>query len=137
MVDRLMQFVVSMGPTVAAMERGSLDSLRLILIMVHGIIYIRGNCDQAIPALLEVNKLLILAKSSGLAKLIMIEAIANEVLTRSCQRAWIVRVQYLASKVCRLCPKCMLLNRKLADQLIKVMSTIQICFLGFCRSVRV
>ena len=109
---RLVQFIESMGPAVSAMVRENLDSFRPI--MIHGIVYLKGRCYQAI--------LRLLARNMRLARLIRIEAYeedhrANDVLARSRQCAWIIRARYLANEMCKLCQKCKLLKRKLTVSL--------------------
>ena len=103
----------SIGPTIAAMEYGKLDSLRLFI--SHGITYARCRCAKSLLALFGIKSLSILVRNTRLAKLIMLEshcenhlASASGVLARSRQRAWIIRGHYLAKEVCSSCPKCKL-----------------------------
>ena len=122
-VAQLTQFMVSMGPTVAAWLSGKLDSLRPF--ERKGIIYIRSRCDMAIMNLLGIESLPILMRDTRLTQLIMWEShIENhrssptDVLARSRQRAWIVRGRFLAKQVCKLCPRCRILRKKLVQQLM-------------------
>ena len=122
-VARLAQFIVSMGPTVEALSKGYLDSLRPI--EEKGIIYVTGRCDMSILELLGVHRLPILARSTRLAELIMIEAhsedhrsTSSDVLARSRQRAWVVRGRFLAKQVCKWCPICRLRRKELTKQIM-------------------
>ena len=69
---RRAQFVLSMGPTLVAMEEGSLEPLRPVL--DHGIVFMQSRCDPSLPELFGVSRLPISARHVRLAKLIMIEA---------------------------------------------------------------
>ena len=116
-------FIASMGPSLAALSDGKLDSLRPII--VRGIVYARGRCDKSLPRLLGIERLPILARDTRLARLIMWEshmedhrASSVDVLARSRQRAWIVRGRFLAREICKSCPRCKLLRRKLTKQLM-------------------
>ena len=112
-----------MGPTLVAMQNGSLQPLRPIL--DHGIVFMRSRCDPSLPELFGVSHLPILARHIRLARLIMIEAhnedhrsTPTDVLARSRQRAWVIRGRYLAREVCKACPLCKLNRRKLTEQLM-------------------
>ena len=116
-------FVASMGPTLAAMEAGKLESLRPVV--RGGIVYARSRCDKSLLSLLGIDCLPILTRDSDLASLIMWEAhneshraSPTDVLSRSRQRAWIIRGRYLAKEICGSCPKCRILRRKLSQQLM-------------------
>ena len=122
-VARRAQFMVSMQPTLEAMEKNELEPLRPI--MLGGIIYMRTRCGTSLLELFGVTQLPILARQTRLARLIMMEAHSEDhrltptdVLARSRQRAWIVRGRYLAKEVCRACPLCKLNRRKLTQQLM-------------------
>ena len=111
-----------MEPTVEAFRKGHLDSLRPV--EAQGIVYVRGRCDSALPNLLGVDKLPVLARNTKLAWLIMVEAheenhrlSPSDVLARSRQRAWIIRGKFLAKEVCKYYPKCILHKTKLSKQL--------------------
>ena len=100
----------SMGPTIAPMESGKLDSFRPFI--SHRIIYARSRCDKSLLALLGIKSLPILLRNTCLTKLILLEsncenhrASSSGVLARSRQRAWIIRGHYLAKEVCSSCPK--------------------------------
>ena len=69
---RRAQFVLSMGPTIVAMEKGSLEPL--VPVLDHGIMFMRSRCDPSLPELFGVRRLPTLARHVRLAKLIMIEA---------------------------------------------------------------
>ena len=115
--------IVSMGPTLAAMESGKLDSLRPV---VRGnIVFARSRCDRSLMSLLGLESLPILARDTSLARLIMWEAhdeshraSATDVLARSRRRVWIIRGRYLAKEVCSTCPRCKLLRARTAEQLM-------------------
>ena len=116
-------FIASMGPTQVALDTGKLESLRPVV--SKGIIYARTRCETSLPKLLGIDKLPILARNTRLAKLIMWEAhtedhraSSSDTLARSRQRAWIVRGRFLAKEICKSCPKCKLLRRKLSEQLM-------------------
>ena len=120
---RIAQFMVSMGPSYAALEKGHLDNLRPF--EENGILYIRGRCGQSLLELLGVSKLPVLARSTRLAELIMWEShcedhrmSSSDVLTRSRQRAWIIWGRYLARFVCKSCPRCKLAQKRLSAQLM-------------------
>ena len=88
-------FVASMGPTLAAMEAGKLESLRPVV--RGGIVYARSRCDKSLLLLLGIDCLPILTRDSDLNSLIMWEAhnedhrsSATDVLARSRHRAWII-----------------------------------------------
>ena len=98
-------FAASMGPTIAAMESGKLDSFRPFI--SHRIIYAQSRF-----ALLGIKSLPILLRNTCLAKHVLLEsncenhrASSSGVLARSRLRAWIIRGHYLAKKVCSSCPK--------------------------------
>ena len=116
-------FIASMGPTIAAMEAGKLESLRPII--RGGIVYARSRCDKSLLTLLGVDSLPILTRDSDLPSLIMWEAhnknhraSPTDNLARSRQRAWIIRGRYLAKEVCASCPRCRILRCKLSQQLM-------------------
>ena len=120
---RILQFLVSMKPTITSMNKGELTSLRPVL--VDGIVYTSGRCGRALLNLLGIAKMPILARSTRLAMLIMLEShvedhrsTPSDVLARSRQRAWIIRGRYLAKQVCKACPLCKLNKRKLSKQLM-------------------
>ena len=122
-LGKLVQFMVSMYLSFKAMSEGKLDSLRPVV--EYGIVYARGRCEKSISRILGVDKLPILARSTRLAELIMLEAHcenhrsnASDVLARSRQRAWIVRGRFLAKTVCKSCPLCRLSKSKLTEQLM-------------------
>ena len=123
LVARTAQFMVSMGPTLVALENGKLDSLRPY--SKGGIVYMRGRIEGSLLALFGVTGLPILMRGSRLAKLIMWEcheenhrASSSDVLARSRQRAWIVKGRFLAKEVCLTCPRCKLLRMKMVQQLM-------------------
>ena len=115
--------MVSMGPTIQAVDKGDLEPLRPV--MSKGIVYVRGRCDGSLMELLGVARLPVLVRHSRLALLIMLEAhcedhrsSASNVLARSRQRAWIIRGRFLAKLVCKSCPLCKLNRRKMTQQLM-------------------
>ena len=102
---------------------GKLDALRPVVI--GGIVYVRGRCEGSIMNILGVDRLPVLARSTRLAELIMWEAheenhrsSPTDVLARSRHRAWIIRGRFLAKQVCKSCPKCKLMRKKLSEQLM-------------------
>ena len=120
---RTLQFVVSSEPSIIALDKGELTSLRPVL--TNGVVYTTGRCGKSLLNLLGIAKMPILARSTRLAMLIMIESheedhrtTPSDVLARSRQRAWIIRGRYLAKLVCKICPLCRLNKRKLAKQLM-------------------
>ena len=120
---QLLQFIVSMKPTIEAVNRGELDPLRPV--MDRGIVYIRGRCDRSLLNLLGVDRLPVLARQTRLAKLIMIQAhyedhrsSPTDVLARSRRISWIVRGRFLAKEVCKVCPLCKLHKRKMTQQIM-------------------
>ena len=120
---RIAQFMVSMGPSYAALEKGHLDSLRPF--EEKGILYVRGRCGQSLLEPLGVTKLPVLAHITRLAELIMWEShckdhrmSSSDVLARSRQWAWIIRGRYLARLICKTRPKCKLTQKKLSAQLM-------------------
>ena len=120
---RIAQFMVSMGPSYAALEKGHLDSLRSF--EEKGILYVRGRCGQLLLEPLGVTKLPVLAHITRLAELIMWEShckdhrmSSSDVLARSRQWAWIIRGRYLARLICKTCLKCKLTQKKLGAQLM-------------------
>ena len=117
------QFIVSMRPTLEAMDTGKLESLRPYV--KSGIVFMRGRCESSLPQLFGVSSVPILARCTRLARLIMIEAHCEDhrlshldVLARSRQRAWIVRGRFLAKDVIKACPLCRLRRSKLSKQLM-------------------
>ena len=122
-VARKVLFIVSMGPTLAAMGRGELNPLRPSL--ENGIVYVRSRCEKSLMELLGVSRLPVLLRQSRLARLIMIEAHCEDhrtthtdVLARSRRRAWVVQGRYLAKEICKACPVCKLNKSKLCKQLM-------------------
>ena len=122
-VARLVQFIISMGPTLQAWDAGKLDSLRPY--QQNGIIYMRGRNEKALTHMLGVSGLPILVRNCSLAYLIMWEshnenhrASHTDVLARSRQRAWILKGRFLAKEVCKYCPKCKLIRKKMVSQLM-------------------
>ena len=123
LVARKVQFMVSMGPTIQAVDKGDLEPLRPF--MEKGIVYIKGRCGDSLMKLLGISCLPVLVRQSRLAYLIMQEAhhedhrsSASNVLARSRQRAWIIRGRFLAKLVCKSCPLCKLNRRKMTQQLM-------------------
>ena len=68
---RLAQFVVSMGPTLSALENGSLETVRHEVDC--GVAYTRGRVTGSLLSLFGVPRLPILVRSTRLVKLIMSE----------------------------------------------------------------
>ena len=120
---KTLQFVVSMEPSVDAYNKGQLTSLRPVL--DNGIVYTMGRCGRSLLKLMGVQRMPVLARSTRLARLIMIECheenhrtTPSDVLARSRQRAWIIRGRFLAKQVCKACPVCRLKKVSLAKQLM-------------------
>ena len=83
------------------------------------------RCEGSMLQLFGIDRLPILARESRLAELVMLEAhceghrsLSSDVLARSKQRAWIIRGRHLAKTVCKRCPKCKIMKRKAAEQIM-------------------
>ena len=59
---KVVQFMVSMEPTMKSLNDGKLDSLRPLV--SGGIAYVRGRCEKSIPKILGVDKLPILSRQT-------------------------------------------------------------------------
>ena len=92
--------------------------------LVHGIWYTRGRFGQVLKHLLGPDKLAILAPTSRLAQIYMIQGHrenhggAGDTLFRSRPYAWIVRGRNLAEKVVRSCNWCQGRTKSLLRQQI-------------------
>ena len=122
-VAKMVQYAVSMSPTVEAQDAGKLGSFRPF--MRHGIIYTVGRLGTSLLPLLGVEKLPILMRNSRLAKLIMIHSHEEDhranpldTLARSRRHAWIIRGRSLAKQICKECVVCKKLRAKLSNQLM-------------------
>ena len=71
-VARLVQFIVSMGPTMQAWSEGKLDSLRPYEKL--GVVYARVRCEKSLTTILGIHGLPILVRNCSLAHLIMWES---------------------------------------------------------------
>ena len=120
---KMLKFCYSMEPTKKAFLKGDLSSLRPVFI--KGVFFTTGRVGRGINAILGVDRLPILLPESRLAFLIMVESHEEDhrrdykdTLARSRERAWVLRGGQLARRVCKLCPKCRMSNRKLASQVM-------------------